>query len=237
MREHVFVMTKPMEREEARRLRAGGMPYKRIAAQLGVSVSSAHFWTKDLQLTDEQHERNRRNEGGPWNSQDIRKRAAAWSARCHAARLEYQERGRSAARAGDPLHLAGCMLYWAEGTKSRNVVKLVNSDPNMIALFRRFLVNALSVEAQRIRFSINVYTSNGLAIEEIEGFWLRVLDLPRACARKHTLDHLPTSSSGTARNKLPCGVCSVVVDSTRTVQHIYGAIQEYAGFEEPAWAE
>jgi hypothetical protein len=53
--------------------------------------------------------------------------------------------------------------------------------------------------------------------------------------RKHTLNHMPTSSSGRARNKLPYGVCTVYVHSTRVVQHIYGAIQEYGGFDEPAW--
>jgi hypothetical protein len=46
---------------------------------------------------------------------------------------------------------------------------------------------------------------------------------------------MPTSSSGRAKNKLPYGVCTVVVHSTSVAQHIYGAIQEYAGFEEPAW--
>ena len=47
------------------------------------------------------------------------------------------------------------------------------------------------------------------------------------------LNHMPTSSSGRARNKLPYGVCTLRVHSTWMVQHIYGAIQEYAGFDEP----
>jgi hypothetical protein len=51
------------------------------------------------------------------------------------------------------------------------------------------------------------------------------------------LNHLPTSSGGRPKNKLPYGVCSLVVHSTWMVQHIYGAIQEYAGFEEPAWLD
>lgn len=49
------------------------------------------------------------------------------------------------------------------------------------------------------------------------------------------LNHTPTSSSGRARKKLPYGVCTLTVCSTRLVQHIYGAIQEYGGFDEPAW--
>jgi len=48
-------------------------------------------------------------------------------------------------------------------------------------------------------------------------------------------NHMPTSSSGRARNKLPYGVCTLRVHSTWMLQHIYGAIQEYAGFDEPTW--
>ena len=233
----MFAVAKPDERVVARRLRGEGIAHKRIAAELGVSSSSVYAWTEDIELSDEQLDLNRRGPGGPWHPEDIRARAAAWSERCRRVRLTYQEDGRRAARLADRLHLTGCMLYWAEGAKSRNVVKLVNSDPHMIAMFRRFLVEALAIEPMKIRFSINVYTTNGLSIDEIEQYWLRILDLPPACARKHTLNHMPTSSSGRAKNKLPYGVCSVIVDSTRMVQHIYGAVQEYAGFDEPSWAD
>ena len=74
-----------------------------------------------------------------------------------------------------------------------------------------------------------------MTIEEIERYWLELLDLPVSCVRKHTLNHMPTSSSGRAKNKFPYGVCTLRVHNTWMVQHIYGAIQEYGGFEEPAW--
>ena len=233
----MFAMSKPAEREAARRLRAEGIAYKRIAVRLGVSPSSVFAWTSDIELTPEQKERNVSGPGAPWNPKDVRRRAVAWAARCRAKRIGFQEEGREAARRGDPLHRTGCMLYWAEGAKSRNIIKFVNSDPNMISVFRRFLIESLKVDAKRICFSINVYTNNGLGIAEIEDHWLGILDLPRACARKHTLNHMPTSSSGRARNKLRYGVCTLVVHNTRLVQHIHGAIQEYVGFEEPGWAD
>jgi hypothetical protein len=129
------------------------------------------------------------------------------------------------------------MLYWADGAKDRNTIKFSNSDPRMLVLFRRFLSDALAIEIDEIVVSINVYTNNGLSIEEIEAYWLDLLGLPHSSARKHTLNHVPTSSSGRARNKLPYGVCTLRVQSTWMVQHIYGAIQEYAGFEEPAWLD
>jgi hypothetical protein len=107
----------------------------------------------------------------------------------------------------------------------------------MLVLFRRFLTDALAIEEEEILLTLNVYTNNGLTIEEIERYWLDLLGLPTSSSRKHMLNHLPTSSSGRAKNKLPYGVCSLVVHSTWMVQHIYGAIQEYAGFEEPAWLD
>ena len=129
------------------------------------------------------------------------------------------------------------MLYWAEGAKARNTIQFTNSDPHMLVLFRRFLTEALAVSRDDIRFSINVYTNNGLSLEEIERYWIELLDLPAENARKHVTNHMPTSSSGKAINKLPYGVCTLRVHNTWMVQHIYGAIQEYAGFDQPAWLD
>jgi hypothetical protein len=226
---------KPLELERARELRRQGMSLKRIASAIGVSPSSVMTWTEDIVLTSEQIAANLRGRGGPWDPERMRAAAAARSASCRAKRAEAQHEGRSAARRADPLHHSGCMLYWAEGRKSIGTVQFSNSDTHMTCLFRRFLTEALGVPVEGIRFSLNVYTNNGLTIEEIERHWLDRLRLPPSCVRKHTLNHMPTSSSGRARNKLPYGVCTLRVNSTEVLQHIYGAIQEYGGFEEPAW--
>jgi hypothetical protein len=211
------------------------MPYKRIAAEVGVSVGSVFLWTRDIQLSEEQHAENLRGPRGPLNAERLRAQAAKWGESCRTKRSAYQEEGRLRARDGDSLHLAGCMLYWAEGTKSRNALVFVNSDASMMLCFRRFVTQALEVSASRMRIRLNVYTGNGRSVQEVERYWLELLDLPATCLRKHTVNHLPTSSSGRARNKLPHGVCTLVVHSTEVVQHVYGAIQEYGGFEEPAW--
>jgi len=129
------------------------------------------------------------------------------------------------------------MLYWAEGAKGRNSIQFSNSDPHMVVFFERFLTEALGVQREQIRFSINVYTNNGMTLDEIERHWLDLLGLSPANARKHITNHMPTSSSGRAKNKLPYGVCTLRIHNTRMLQHIYGAIQEYAGFEEPAWLD
>jgi hypothetical protein len=222
---------------QARELRGAGVPYKRIAAALEISPATALAWTRDIELTAAQEAHNRRGPEGPQNPEARRRRGAAWAARCRARRAQFQAAGRAKARDGDLLHHAGCMLYWAEGAKGRNCAKFANSDPRMVLLFRRFLTDSLHIEPDQICISINVYTNNGLSIEQIERFWLGLLGLDRCSVRRHTLNHMPTSSSGRAKARLPYGVCFLVVHRTWVVQHIYGAIQEYAGFEEPRWLD
>jgi len=219
---------------KARALRHAGASYKVIAAELKISPASAHTWTSDIELTDEQRESNRRK---PHSRKARKARGAAWAARARARRGQFQVEGRRRARERDLLHHAGCMLYWAEGAKSRNRAKFANSDPAMVLLFRRFLTESLRLDRDEIRLTINAYTNNGLSIEEIERFWLDLLDLPEDCVRNHTLNHVPTSSSGRAKTRLRYGVCFLTVDRTWVVQHIYGAIQEYGGFGEPRWLD
>jgi hypothetical protein len=222
------------EYQAARRLRRGGMPMKQIASRLDVSPGTVHRWTRDIELTPEQRARNlgRNRPGQPgWVLTQGRIRKA------RAVRLGFQREGRERAGQHDPLHVAGCMLYWAEGAKSRNQLRLANSDVELVRFFVRFLKDAMGVKPEDFTMRLNVYTNNGRSIDEIERYWLDALALPRSCVRKHTLNHLPTSSSGNKKT-LPYGVCTVGVKaSTGLIQHIYGAIQEYVGSDEPRWLD
>jgi hypothetical protein len=206
------------------------MPVRAIAAHLDVSQSSVSVWVRDVKLLPRHKEANRKRAGAL--------RGEKWRERFRAQRREYQHEGREQARLGDPLHIAGCMIYWAEGAKNRNTLKLANSDPSMMVLFVRFLRECFGYSENDLTFSLNVYTTNGQTIEEIEAYWIDLLGLSPECARKHVLNHFPTSSSGTRPNKLPYGVCSITAKrSTRAVQHIFGAIQEYSGIDQPQWLD
>src|SRR4051812_21428466 len=124
---------KPEKRAEARRLRAEeGMAMKAIARKLEVSVGSVSVWTRDIELTPEQiRARDERDGRSPNRRHGTEQR----SRRARLVRIEAQEHGRAMARVADPLHLSGCMLYWGEGTKSRNTVGLTNSDADIVRCF------------------------------------------------------------------------------------------------------
>ncbi len=54
---------------------------------------------------------------------------------------------------------------------------------------------------------------------------------------KTILNTYSRSSKRTRKNRLPYGTCRLTVRRTSAVQHIYGATQEYAGFERPEWLD
>lgn len=218
---------KTAERELARRLRREqGLSVKHLARTLGVSKSSISLWVRDIQLTPEQKARLR-----PCGV----KGGAVRSARALAVRREAQHRGRTEARQARPLHVAGCMLFWAEGSRSRNAVQFTNSDPSMVRLFLAFLRDCYCVPDTKVRLTCNLFADHLPRQREIERFWLDHLGLPDACLRKSSVNRYSKYSQKKRRNKLPYGTCRVVVYDTDLVQQIYGAVQEYGGFEREEW--
>jgi hypothetical protein len=152
------------------------------------------------------------------------------------ARLAAQTEGRCRARAGDSLHIAGCMLFWAEGSKHRNDVTFTNADSEMVRFFLRFLRQCYGVADSQTRLSVNVHLGNGLSLEEIEAWWLARLELPATCLVKAAVNR-PSSASKRVRRPLLHGTARLVVHSTAIAQALYGAIQEYAAFTRPEWTD
>jgi transcriptional regulator with XRE-family HTH domain len=225
---------KTKERVRARELRAQrGLSVKHIARIVGVSRSSVSLWVRDIPLTEQQIEvlrqqtpaYNRQLRGATRNAEKGRARRSA-----------FQEEGRALARRGDPLHVAGAMLYWAEGDKgSKNAARVSNSDPELLRLFLRFVRAYFDAPDERIRVTCHLFADHIERQIEIEQFWLDALDLPRSCLRKSFVNVYSKYSQKKRRNKLPHGTCHVIVHSTRVAQSIFGSIQEYGGFERPEW--
>jgi transcriptional regulator with XRE-family HTH domain len=227
------MFVKSGERLEARRLRGEqGLPIKAIAKRVGVSVSSVSLWVRDIALTPAQQavlrDLNPRYDA-QLNGQ-ARRSASALQARTAA-----QEHGRACAREGDPLHQAGCLLYWAEGSKSRNAAELANSDPALLRLYTRFLRESYDVALEQIVLTGHFHLGNGLGVDEIHDYWLTTLKLPQTSLRKPTI--VASSTDVLKRRRLPYGTVSVTVFSTFIVQSIYGGIQEYGGFDRPEWLD
>jgi hypothetical protein len=210
------------------------MALRAIAEQLGVSKASVSLWVRDIELTAEQNavllaKNPARN--GQLLGMRVRRE------RCREQRIAAQQQGRELARSRDLDFLAGCMLYWAEGSKTRNAAQLVNSDPDLIETFLRFLRSSCGVPDERVAFSVNCFLGNGLTLDEIHDWWLSRLRLPASCLRKAVVNRPSAASKRLKGHVLPYGTARVTVHSTFIVQSIYGAIQEYAGIDRPEWLD
>jgi hypothetical protein len=129
------------------------------------------------------------------------------------------------------------MLYWAEGSRSRNKIVFTNSDPAMARFFVEFIRDFFGIDGARLRLTCNLFADHEDRQREIEDFWLSTLGLPRTCLCKSTVNRYSRYSKKKRKNKLPYGTCRVVVHSTEIAQTIYGSIQELAGFDRPEWVD
>ncbi|HEY4411445.1 MAG TPA: hypothetical protein VGN06_00485 [Gaiellaceae bacterium] len=159
------------------------------------------------------------------------------AARARDVRRTYQDEGRRLARERDASYASGCMLFWAEGAKTRNSVQLINADPEVVVFFAGFLRKHFNVQDEQMRVTCNLFADHAERQREIEGYWLERLVLPRTCLCKSAVNVYSKYSQKKRTNKLPFGTCSLRVHSTRIVQTIYGSIQEYGGFDRPEWLD
>jgi transcriptional regulator with XRE-family HTH domain len=220
---------KTSERDMARKLRLEGLSMREIERRLGVARSTVSAWVREIELTDHQREEI--------HARGLSARSRARRIYYRARRRRSQDEGRAQARRQEALHVAGCMLFWAEGSRQRNVVQFTNSDPSMMAFFVRFLRNYFELPNEALRVACNLFADHEEIPREIEDFWLSTLGLPRSCLTKTMVNKYSPYSKRTRKNKLPYGTCKMTVCRTDLVQHIYGAIQEYADFDRPEWLD
>jgi hypothetical protein len=231
----MFSIMKTREREWARRLRRlEGRSVKEIARVVGVAPSTVSLWVRDIELTDEQHAVLAAANG--MHYRQIRARAVM-SERARKRRSSWQQEGRSRAKNCEPTYAAGCMLFWAEGDKARNAVRLANSDPEVVRYFVDFLRAHFGVREDRIRVTCNLFADHDDRRREIEDFWLGTLDVSRSCLCKSIVNRYSRYSQKKRKNKLPYGTCRIAVHSTEIARTIYGSIQELAGFDRPEWLD
>jgi transposase-like protein len=226
---------KTRERECARKLRAEeGLSIKTIARRLGASPGTVSLWVRDIELTKPQKEALLQQ--NPASNRQIRG-SAVMAARRRAERLQAQGAGRAVSRRGDPLHAAGCMLYWAEGDKGRHRVRLSNSDPELLRFFVTFLRTYFDVRNEDLRLTCHLYADHLERQREIERFWLELLGLGEESLLKSIVNVYSRHSNRKRLNMLPYGTARVHVNRTSILQSIYGSIQEYAGISREAWLD
>lgn len=217
---------KKYKQEKAKELRKQGYSLNRIKDILKVLKSSVSKWVKDVEIERGDKPLKTTKEKLLNYRDNVKKKHAE-------LRKLYQKEGYAKANLLNPLHIQGCMLYWAEGGKSKNRLDFTNSDIHMLKLFLKFLRECYFVKDEEISIYLNFHINDNKTKEkEIKDYWLKQLKLPETCLKKITVNNKPKSSNGSRKNKLKYGVCKIRVHNTQSVQNIYGAIKYYGDIQD-----
>jgi transcriptional regulator with XRE-family HTH domain len=157
------------EREQARRLRATGLPLAEIAARLGVSRSSVSLWVRDVAF--EPRPRVDRGRKHAPNALQRRKQAEI-------DRLLAEGRRRVGRLSEREFLVAGVALYAGEGAKRDGQILFANSDPRMVAFFCTWLRRFFQIDESRLR--VRLYLHEGLDLAASTAYWSRVTGIPPA---------------------------------------------------------
>jgi hypothetical protein len=101
----------------------------------------------------------------------------------------------------------------------------------------KFLKTYFRIDESDIRITCHLFADHIERQREVERYWLNVTGLPDESLRKSVVNLYSRSSKRKRINKLPNGTCQVVLSRVHVLQSILGSIQEYAGFDRPAWLE
>ena len=197
------------------------MSYGEIMDLVAVKKSTLATWCRDIELSAEQVEaikaRRAPLPGIPRDTQRKRRREIELIKAQAAAGVPDLVR--------DPLWMAGLVLYWAEGAKTRNQLRLANSDPRALRLFVRWVRVFLEPQAS---FSIQLHLHEGNNDAAARSYWQQELELPDANFYK---TFIKPRGTGHRKNHLPHGVCSIKMRRCANAWHITMAWIERATLE------
>ncbi len=174
------MLAKTKEKEKAIKLRQNGLSYTEILKQIPVAKSSLSLWLKSVKLAVSQKQRltdKKRASAlrGAMKRKDERialTKKIKDKARKEIGKLTKRE-----------LFLIGVALYWAEGSKEKEYhpgsgIKFSNSDPYMIKIFLKWLLEIIKLPKDRIYLDIFIHESHKDRLEVVKEYWSKHTSFP-----------------------------------------------------------
>lgn len=192
----------PWERAElGRAIRRLGWSYAEIMAVIPVPKSTLSSWCREVTLTEAQKtailSRTGSRRGIPRDTQRRRREETE--------RIQSAGFNEVPGLITDPLWLAGTVMYWAEGAKSKRWLALANSDPRASLLFINWVRANLMSDPE---FVFHLHLHAGNSEKEARAFWERKLRLENPYYYR---TYFKPPGTGHRKNHLPRGVLRVGV--------------------------
>lgn len=163
-------------------LRKQGLSYGKIMKKTGVPKSTVSDWVNKIELTVEQRKQLKEDVDNNRRRAGLKGGIARKNQRIdreNKIKIEAKKELKDLIK--DPLWLLGVVLYWGEGSKTKpwrvgECVILNNMDPEMIFIFRKWLVEKLGIDEGNLQFQLYIHETTK-DVERIKQFWSKKLQI------------------------------------------------------------
>jgi len=182
-------------------LRRPGLTYTEIQTLVPVPSGTISNWSQEITLTETQIQAIRARTG-PDTQRGIPK-DTQWRRRIEIERIRAEARAFAESHLDDARFVAGVVLYWGEGSKTRNALDLSNADPAALRTFVKWVRDYLDANAE---FVLSLHLHEGNDEAAARRYWTQAVGLPNA---RFTKTFTKPAGTGHRKNHLKYGVCRV----------------------------
>lgn len=211
------------EKNKAILLRKEGFSLNEISKKLNVSKSSVSKWVNNVNINKNKLQRLKNNS---YSNELIEKRRQTRLSSERQKRQSIILDAKNTIQNMDTyqLKIFGTSMYWAEGSKTnRSLVRISNSDPDIIKIMMKYFRNTCKVKESKFRLYIHTHSKHNIL--EAEKFWSEVTKIPK---KQFFKTHVAKSSaSKNIRKTLPYGTCEIYVCDTELFLKITGWIEGF----------
>jgi hypothetical protein len=167
-------------KETALKLRLAGYSYTYIHEKTGLAKSTLSYHLADVPFTPNsytlQHQKSAQQKSAKTKHVQKLERLEV------AEKTAIQDVGRITKR---DILIAGIALYAGEGSKTQNLVRLVNTNPDIIRFFIKWLA-VLGVTTDHIAVRVHAYPETDIV--KAESYWQHVTGVPKSQFQKVCID-------------------------------------------------
>ncbi|HEY4498937.1 MAG TPA: helix-turn-helix domain-containing protein [Candidatus Paceibacterota bacterium] len=192
-------------KSQALHLRASGHSYSYISDKTGISKSTLSDWLTRIPYIPNQETIAR-----------IGKARAASGAAKHKIKVESLTRAALLAKddigtiSRRDLFMLGLGLYIGEGTKSGNIIRVINANPHVIRLAMVWFKKICNLTNSNFRLRLHIYPDNNE--KDCIKYWSKITGLPTRNFQKTQID-LRKDKKMAKRGKLPYGTAHLHIKS------------------------
>lgn len=210
------------EKRRAIDLRKQGKSINEIREILNVSKASVSFWVRDIILTKEQKKLLSKN-GRSIASIEKRRISRIINTKKRSDLVIKDAKEEIKNISFKDLKNIGIALYLGEGGKTkRGIVRLTNSDADIIKIIMRFFREVCEVPENKFRGHIHTFSKSNM--KKSEKYWSNVSNIP---INQFYKTYIKKSIAGkNKRNTLPYGTFDVSINDTKLFLKILGWMEK-----------